>query len=66
MFAPNVTTSRSQIAVMLWRMEGSTASESENLFADVDSSTWYGPAVLWASRVQVATMFMRFSALLDA
>lgn len=52
-FAPYANTTRAQIAVIFYRMEGSPAVEGENSFADVvrDSGTaWFYDAVTWAQQ----------------
>lgn len=52
-FAPYANTTRAQIAVIFYRMEGSPAVEGENSFTDVvrDSSTaWFYDAVTWAQQ----------------
>ena len=52
-FAPYANTTRAQIAVIFYRMEGSPAVEGENSFADVvrDSGTaWFYDAVTWAQK----------------
>ena len=50
---PNANTTRAQIAVIFYRMEGSPAVEGENSFTDVvrDSGTaWFYDAVTWAQQ----------------
>ena len=52
-FAPYANTTRAQIAVIFYRMEGSPAVEGENSFTDVvrDSGTaWFYDAVTWAQQ----------------
>ena len=52
-FAPYANTTRAQIAVIFYRMEGSPAVEGENSFTDVvrDSGTaWFYDAVTWAQK----------------
>lgn len=52
-FAPYTNTTRAQIAVIFYRMEGSPAVEGENSFTDVvrDSGTaWFYDAVTWAQK----------------
>lgn len=48
-FSPGVTTTRSMIATILWRMEGSPAVDYAMTFDDVVSDSWYGEAVRWAA-----------------
>ncbi len=50
-FSPLMTTDRSMMVTVLYRLAGSPSLEDENLgypFADVDASSWYGNAVYWA------------------
>lgn len=48
-FAPNNSCTRSQIVTFLWRAAGSPEPTSTaNPFTDVDTSAFYGKAVLWA------------------
>ena len=52
-FAPYANTTRAQIAVIFYRMEGSPAVEGENSFTDVvrDSGmAWFYDAVTWAQK----------------
>ena len=52
-FAPYANTTRAQIAVIFYRMEGSPAVEGENSFADVVRSSgtaWFYDAVTWAQQ----------------
>ena len=49
LFGPNETTTRAQVAQILWNMEGSPAYVGGIEFADVDAEAWYAPAVRWAS-----------------
>ena len=46
-FAPNATTSRAQLAQMLFNLDGATASGSTAAFADVSADSWYADAVTW-------------------
>ena len=48
-FSPEVTTSRSMIAAILWRVEGSPVVNYAMTFDDVDQGSWYGEAVRWAA-----------------
>ncbi|MBQ9044970.1 MAG: S-layer homology domain-containing protein [Oscillospiraceae bacterium] len=48
-FSPNDTCTRAQVVTFLWRSAGSPNPKSAgNPFADVDTGSWYGKAVLWA------------------
>jgi len=59
MFEPNGTTTRAQIATMLYRLAGSPATSGENVFADVAEGMWYTEAIRWAASVGVVTGFER-------
>lgn len=48
-FAPDVTTSRSMIAAILWRQAGSPAANDAVDFSDVAQGQWYSEAVRWAA-----------------
>ena len=48
-FSPDETCTRAQIVTFLWRNEGQPAPTStDNPFADVRTSAYFGSAVLWA------------------
>ena len=48
-FGPASDCTRAHVVTFLWRAAGSPEpASSENPFVDVDVSTWYGKAVLWA------------------
>ena len=47
-FSPDDLCTRAQIAVFLWRSEGSPLAEGPNPFADVAANAYYADAVLWA------------------
>lgn len=48
-FGPDDTCTRAQIVTFLWRYEGKPApSSTRNPFADVNTGSYYGSAVLWA------------------
>lgn len=52
-FAPYANTTRAQIAVIFYRMEGSPAVEGENSFTDVvrgSGTAWFYDAVTWAQQ----------------
>lgn len=48
-FSPDLTTSRSMIATILWRMAGSPVVNYAMDFADVPADQWYAETVRWAS-----------------
>lgn len=48
-FSPDLTTSRSMIATILWRIAGSPVVNYAMDFADVPADQWYAEAVRWAS-----------------
>ena len=48
-FAPDVTTSRSMIATILWRMAGSPVVNYAMTYTDVAQGQWYSEAVRWAT-----------------
>ena len=48
-FGPDVPTSRSMIAAILWRMAGSPVVNYAMDFADVPQGQWYSEAVRWAA-----------------
>ena len=47
-FSPDDLCTRAQIAVFLWRSEGSPLAEGRNPFADVAANAYYADAVSWA------------------
>ena len=48
-FSPDETCTRAQIVTFLWRYEGQpTPTSTNNPFADVKTSAYFGSAVLWA------------------
>ena len=47
-FGPDVTTSRSMIATILWRMAGGPVVNYAMDFADVPQDQWYSEAIRWA------------------
>lgn len=49
-FDPSGTMTRSMLATVLYRASGSPTVTGDNTFSDVESDSWYGPAVLWASQ----------------
>ena len=48
-FSPEATTSRGQIAAILYRAAGSPAVTGDNPFPDVESAAYYTDAARWAS-----------------
>ena len=54
-FAPDVTTSRSMIATILWRMAGSPVVNYAMDFADVPQGQWYSEAIRWAASEGIAS-----------
>ena len=48
-FLPNGSTTRAQLAAILWRLEGSPAPVSVAGFSDVADGAWYAEAVRWAA-----------------
>ena len=49
-FAPNSETTRAQLVTILYRLEGEPAVSGDLPFTDVESSTWYTDAILWAAQ----------------
>ena len=54
-FAPDVTTSRSMIATILWRMAGSPVVNYAMNFADVPQDQWYSEAIRWVASEGIAS-----------
>ena len=48
-FAPNVMTSRTMLATILWRLEGEPKVDYTIAFTDVAGNAWYTEAVRWAA-----------------
>ena len=48
-FAPNGTTTRAQLATILWNMEGRPVVNYLMDYADVNAGDWYAEAVRWAT-----------------
>ena len=48
-FAPDLTTSRSMIVTILYRLEGEPVVDDAMDFTDVAGDAWYTDAVLWAA-----------------
>ena len=47
LFSPHGTATRSMMATILWRMEGSPAPKGKNSFTDVEAGKWYADAITW-------------------
>ncbi|MFI3226062.1 MAG: S-layer homology domain-containing protein [Clostridia bacterium] len=47
-FGVGQTGAREQVMTFLWRLAGEPDSESENVFSDLDSESYYYTAILWA------------------
>ena len=54
-FSPDMTTTRSMVATILWRLEGSPVVDYAVPFDDVDLDSWYGEAVRWAASEGIIT-----------
>ena len=52
-FGPDITTSRSMIATILWSMAGSPVVNYAMNFADVPQGQWYSEAVRWAASERI-------------
>lgn len=57
LFRPDGETTRAQLAMILWRLEGSPTVETAPEFDDVDPDAWYIGAVRWASAEGVVRGF---------
>lgn len=57
LFLPEGSTTRGQLAAILWRLEGSPAAEGGTDFTDVGPDSWCAAAVRWASSVDVVLGF---------
>ena len=49
LFSPHGTATRSMMATILWRMEGTPAPKGKNSFTDVEAGKWYADAITWAA-----------------
>ena len=49
LFSPDVTTTRSMLATLLWRLEGEPVVNYLMDFTDVAEGLWYSEAIRWAS-----------------
>ena len=54
-FAPYGTTTRAQIATILWRLEGSPVVNYAMDYDDVADSDWYAEAIRWASSTGIVS-----------
>jgi hypothetical protein len=52
-FSPLGTSTRAQIAMVLYRMAGKPVTEAENSFSDVNASDWFFDPVLWAKAAEI-------------
>lgn len=52
-FGPYDLLSRAQFALILYRIQGEPAIETEKTFTDITGDEWYGPAVLWAAEAGI-------------
>ena len=57
-FGPYGQLSRAQFALILYRIEGEDAVETEKTFDDITGDEWYGPAVLWAAENGIVTGYL--------
>ena len=54
-FGPNEKLARAQMAVILYRLNGSPEVEYTDVFSDVPEGIWYADAVIWAQQTGVVT-----------
>ncbi len=52
-FAPAETMTRGMVVTVLYRMEGSPATEYKSTFSDVKAGKWFTDAVIWASEKEI-------------
>ena len=52
-FSPNGTTTRSEIVMVLHRIEGEAAASKASTFADVKEGDWFAKAVDWAADKEI-------------
>lgn len=55
LFAPNGTTTRAQVAQILYNLEGKPAVSAALRFEDFGAGEWYADAVRWANETGVVT-----------
>ena len=53
-FSPAMTTTRSMIVTILWRIKGEPSGSAKTAFADVKPGAWYEKPVAWANETGVA------------
>jgi len=49
LFQPSGTTTRAQLAQILWNIEGKPTYSGAIAFTDVNANEWYAPAIRWAN-----------------
>lgn len=54
-FGPSAMLTRSQLPVLLYRLEGEPEVEYKKTYKDVADGTWYTDAILWASENGIVT-----------
>ncbi|WP_346663392.1 leucine-rich repeat protein [uncultured Merdimonas sp.] len=54
-FGPNEKLARAQLAVILYRLNGSPEVEYDDIFPDVPENEWYTNAVIWAQQNGIVT-----------
>ena len=54
-FEPFLTTTRSMMVTILWRLEGEPLVDDAAAFEDVEKDTWYTEAINWGASVNVIT-----------
>lgn len=52
-FTPDTPTTRAMVVTTLYRIAGSPKVTGENTFSDVEASSWYYDAVLWANQNKI-------------
>ena len=53
-FQPNGSTTRAQLIMILWRMEGSPVVDDAMSYGDVAEDAWYREAIRWAASEDIA------------
>ncbi len=48
-FSPDTTANKAMLATVLYRIAGSPAVTTQNIFTDVSNESWYANAVIWAT-----------------
>lgn len=54
-FAPNLITTRGEMATILWNMEGQPQVPYEPVFSDVPEGKWYSTAIVWGNQHSLLT-----------